>query len=351
MPIGSQPPQSDLLIPLPAPGERWDPHTVHTHYFGFSVPGAGIGAFLYCRYQPAFPLSQGGVGIFSGTDNVELADMDFLDYELTMPWPTVDGNSITTDNGLRIEFTEPGRAARLTYTSCEKTTSFDLLAEAVTPLLARGHVMPGEEDHHDATSEEGATPGGSEQIMHVTGELVLHGERHAVDCHAARDRSWRQVRVERRGAVAVPPIGWTPMYFGPDLAFNQVGFEPLDTDPAWAGLYDVGDRPSHHYGWVQRGSETRALTSVRRDVAEYHPRLHLPVRQVVEATDEAGEEYRFSGEAIACAAMPAWPNVSFHDSVYRWENADGRVTHCTYQEIWFDDYQREMKRRSRELDR
>lgn len=51
---------TDLLIPLPAAGESWDPHLIHTHYFGFSVPEAAIGAFLYIRYQPAFPLSQGG---------------------------------------------------------------------------------------------------------------------------------------------------------------------------------------------------------------------------------------------------------------------------------------------------
>jgi hypothetical protein len=57
--------------------------------------------------------------------------------------------------------------------------------------------------------------------------------------------------------------------------------------------------------------------------------------------------YRFAGEAIAAAALPAWPNASFRDSVYRWEDESGRVTHATYQEIWFDRYHRAMKQRSR----
>ena len=346
MSIGVHPGETDLWLPLPADNEQWDPHLIHTHYFGFSIPERGLGAFLYVRYQPAFPLSQGGVCIFQGTDNVEYTDMEFLDYEITMPWPTIEGNTVTTANGLRIEFLELGRSARLTYTSKEGDTSLDIVAEAVTPLFARGHIMPGEEDHHEAALKASREPGGTEQFMHVTGELVLHGERHAVDCYAPRDRSWRQVRVETRGAVPVPPIGWSPMYFGPDLIFNQISFEPLDTDPAWAGLYEVGNRPSHHYAWLQLGDETRAITRVRRNVLEYHPRIHLPMRQEIEAEDDRGDVYHFTGEAIACASLPAWPNTSFHDSVYRWQDARGRVAHATYQELWFDKYQRAMKQRA-----
>lgn len=246
MAFPTHPGSTDLLLPLPEPGENWDPHVIHTHYFGFSVPEAAIGAFLYVRYQPSFPLSQGGVCIFQGLDNVEHADMAYLDYEITMPWPRVEGNAITTANGLTIDFTEPGRSARLTYRSGDGRVSFDVIADGVTPLLARGHVVPGEEDHHDL----GLQSGGTEQFMHVTGQLVLDGTVHAVDCHYPRDRSWRQVRVETRGAVPVPPVGWSPMYFGPDLIFNQISFEPLDTDPAWAGLFEVGERPSHHYAWT-----------------------------------------------------------------------------------------------------
>ena len=342
MPIGTHPGETDLWLPLPAEGEQWDAHLIHTHYFGFSVPDARIGAFLYVRYQPAFPLSQGGVCIFQGTDNVEYTDMAFLDYELTMPWPQLDGNSVTTDNGLCIEFIELGRTARITYTASDGCTSLDVLAEAVTPLLARGHIMPGEENHHNDPHRE---PGGTEQFMHMTGELVLHGQRHAIDCYSPRDRSWRQIRTEKRGAVPVPPVGWSPMYFGPDLIFNQISFEPLDTDPAWTGLFDMGERPSHHYAWIQLGGETRAIAQVRRNVLEYHPTIHMAIRQEIEAWDEKGQRYRFTGEAIAAASLPAWPNTSFHDSVYRWADEHGRVAHATYQELWFDKYQKAMQHR------
>ena len=340
MAIATHPPETDLILPLPAAGESWDPHTIHTHYFGLSVPQAALGAFLYVRYQPAFPLAQGGVCIFRGLDNLAPLDMEFLDYEITMPWPRIAGNTITTANGLAIEFVEPGRKVRLRYQSADGATPFDLLQTAVTPLFARGHVMPGEAERSDPAR----APGGSEQFMHCTGELVVRGERFAVDCHAARDRSWRQIRTEDQGAVKVPPVGWSPMYFGEDLSFNQISFEPLDTDPAWKGLYQVpADRPSHHYAWVRTDGEPRAIIRVRRRVLARHPALHAATRQEIEAEDETGRLYRFSGEAIAMAAIPAWPNVSFRDSVYRWQNEDGRVAHSTYQEIWFDTYQRAMK--------
>src|ERR1700712_3516015 len=117
MAMNTHPPETDLILPLPVDGEQLDPHTIHTHYFGFSIPEAGIGAFLYVRYQPFFPLSQGGVCVFQGTDNVEIQDMAFVDYEMTMPWPQIDGNTITTANGLKIEFLELGRVARITYAS------------------------------------------------------------------------------------------------------------------------------------------------------------------------------------------------------------------------------------------
>ena len=38
--------------------------------------------------------------------------------------------------------------------------------------------------------------------------------------------------------------------------------------------------------------------------------------------------------------------MSFHDSVFRWEDEQGRVAYATYQEIWFDRYQRAVKARA-----
>jgi len=337
------PPETDLILPLPE-GEEWDHHTLHTHYFGFSIPEAAIGGFIYVRYQPTFPLCQGGVAIFRGTGNVNPIDVEHLDYEITMPWPEIDGTSIRTANGLHIDFVEPGRVAEISYASTDGTTKLTLTQTAVTPLLARGHVMPGEEDHHD---DPARVPGGSEQFMHCVGTLELSGQHYEIDCYAPRDRSWRQVRKESQGGVPVPPVGWSPMYFGEDLIFNQIGFEPADTCPAWVGVYQVPPvTRTHHFAWVIVDGETKEITRVRRNVLERQPVTFATLRQDIEAWDADGNHYRFKGEAIATATIPAWPNVSFHDSVFRWEDERGRVTHSTYQEIWFDRYQRAVKARA-----
>jgi len=344
MPLPTHAGHTDLHIPLPGEGEQLDPYTVHTHYFGFSIPEASIGAFIYGRYQPAFPLSQGGVVIFRGMNNVNVLDAEYHDYRTTMPWPEVDGSTITFVNGLTIDVVEPGELIRVRFESPDGGTRFEIEQRATTPLLARGHVMPGEDDHHDENDDR---PGGIEQFMHCSGELVLRGERHDIDCLAVRDRSWLQIRGENPGGARPhPPLGWTPISFGDDLSLNATSFEAPDTDPVWTGLYDLPEgAPLHHAGWIVRDGESRRIVEVRRDVLRYHPRMFAAIRQELVVVDEDGERLRFTGEAIAMSAVHAWPNVAFHDSVYRWTDERGRETHCTYQEVWYADYQRAMAAR------
>ncbi|MHB8696018.1 MAG: hypothetical protein ACYDHH_32800, partial [Solirubrobacteraceae bacterium] len=207
-----EPGETDLIIPLPEPGEEVHPYTVHTHYFGFTIPEAGIGAYVYARYMPAFGISQGGPTIFRGMDNVSLLDAEYHDYRATMPWPEIDGHRIRFQSGYQIDFLEPGVLARLSYESPDGAVSFELEQRAVTPLLRRGHIVPGEEAHQ---GDPRRRHGGTEQFMHCTGVLCLYDEKFDVDCYAVRDRSWNQVRTEDPGgAQKSPPIGWSPAYFG-----------------------------------------------------------------------------------------------------------------------------------------
>ncbi|HKY91203.1 MAG TPA: hypothetical protein VJM11_09185, partial [Nevskiaceae bacterium] len=85
------------------------------------------------------------------------------------------------------------------------------------------------------------------------------------------------------------------------------------------------------------------IVHVRRAVTKRHPQLFAATEQTIEATDEAGERYRFRGEAIAMAHLPSWPNNIFIDSVYRWTDDRGRVTHCAYQETWYHRMHRHLR--------
>lgn len=329
------PAESDLWIPRPAAGDDWNDHTIHTHYFGFSVPEQQIGVFIYIRYQPVYGLCSGGVCIFRGLDNLRPLDIEHNNYIVTMPYPKALDGVIETANGLRVQFIEIARKVRIQYRSKDGKTAFDVEQTAVTPLLPRGHVMPGEDRDGDPRQQ----PGGSEQFMHCVGELWLAGQRHAVDCYPVRDRSWRQIRTEEE--VDYPPVGWSPMYFGPDLSFNQVGYESPETKPVWDGAFAIDPaKPSHYFAWVVVDGEPRNVVRVRRKVHRHHPELFAAIEQEIEAQDSSGRVYRFRGEAIAMAQLPSWPNNLFIDSVYRWTDEQGRETYCAYQEAWYARFQR-----------
>lgn len=349
MPIELAEPRADLMMPMPT-GEDWHQHKIHTHYFGFSVPEERMFIFTYLRAHPAFPLAQGGVCIFQGLDNADLLDILHLDYQMTMPWPTLEGNTIATDNGLVIEFPEPGKTARLRYTATNGNATFDVRLDAVTPLFARSFIMPGEPDFHvgdaDSPTDLERSHGGMEQYMHITGELDVHGREYAVDCHHPRDRSWNQVRVEKEGPM--PPTGWTPMRFGDDLTLNLTSSECASTNPLWADLYEPKTEESCiTFGWIHSvGEETaRAITWARRNVLAYHPQNHMVTRQEIEVRDEVGNSYRFSGEAIATASIPQWPNLAYRVSLYRWEDESGRECFGDFQEMWFSPFHQLLRER------
>jgi hypothetical protein len=321
--------ETDLIAPRPAAGESWNPETIHTHFFGCPVPEAAMSIFTYIRYIPAFGCCQGGVLVYQGMDNLVLTDLAFHDYRLAMPWPEIDGSRFTTVNGLSFDFVEPGRRTEIAFDSSDGTLQLRMTATAVTPMAARGHVLPDEE----AMAEN--SPGGSEQFLHFAGELTLDGARIAIDSDGIRDRSWRQVRSERREANLHPPICWTPVYFDESFAFNTMSFESPDTNPPWLEAFPLpADVKTHVFGWVSRDGEVRPLRRVHRRDLTRHPVYLHPLSMEIELEDEGGEISHVKGEAIAFAPIPQWYNVSTHESIMRWEDDRGKVAYGQVQSIW-----------------
>lgn len=292
-----------------------------------------------------FDLCFGGCAIYSGMDTVKPLDVDHCDIINTMPYPSfttsepsegATSHVLETKNGVKVEFLELGKKVRITYKSKDGKTSFDVLQEAATPLLVRGHVFPSEAEATDPSQ----APGGSEQYMTCTGSLTLNGVKHEVDCVSIRDRSWRQVRTEDE--VPYPPVGWSPIYFGPHLSFNQVGY---DSTQVWGEAFEIDmKKPVHYFAWVLVDGVQREVKKVTRNIIKWHPQLYSATEQTIEAEDDQGATYKFHGVAVAQAHLPSWPNSIFIDSVYKWTNeATGEVAYCTYQEAWFARYQRFMK--------
>lgn len=344
--IPTHDPQTDLLLPLPPAGETWNEHTVYNYCSLLNVPEAELGVFTYVKCKPAFPLAEGGVCIFRGFGNHDPVDMAFQDYQNTMPWPGLHDNKVALANGFTVHIVEPGKKLHLTYQSPDGRTSIDVEQTALTPLLARGHVIPGEEKR---TGAAGQLVGGSEQCMRSVGEIVLDGQRFDVDCTDFRDRSWGQIRSEYRDSTDFAPAIWTPVYYD-DLVFNQVGYEAPDTNPSWRGIWDLPeDRPTHHFAWVHVDGETREVNRVHLDVLERHPVLHMATKFEIEAEDIKGDTYSFKAEAIAMTALPTWPHSVLRQALYRWEDSRGRVAYNSAQEMWWDQkYTHAMNARVRD---
>lgn len=329
-------PEMDLIFPEPVPGESWDPHTIHTHYFGFNIPEHVIGVFIYLRAQPYFRTCLAGVSVFKGMDNLRPLDCEHNNIINTVPWPTVEGNVIHIANGMTFDFIEPGNKVRVLYNSKDGETRIDVTQTGLHPMLPRGYVMPGEEKNTDPKQN----PTGLEQLMRCDGTLTMNGRTYKVNCNAARDRSIRQVRTEDE--IVSPPFGWSPISFGPDFCFNQAGFEDPGENPAWLSIFPwPKNKPTTTFAWLVRGKgDVRNVTRVKRKVLAYHPVLGSAIRQEMEVEDDKGEIYKLKGQAIAVAQLPAWPNAMFVDSVYRWTDEKGRETHNTYQEAWYHKYWR-----------
>jgi hypothetical protein len=337
------PPEYNLHLPTPKPGEVWEPWTVHTHFYSFSAADGEIGGYLYLRWQPASMTSQGGVCIWKGADALEMIDMAHHDYRVTLGWPEVseNGRRFTMEQGYSIEYAEDLLSARLTYQAADGNASFDLVATGATPLVARGHAAPSE--YEDAPQMTGS--GGLDQICHVVGGLELNGEHYDVDCHAYRDRSWGQLRAE--GMYDTPPWSNLSQYYGPDLALNAFCIEHPDTDPSWKGIYEWPEgRSTVVHGWGVVHGELVDVTDIRRDASDFHPYFTCPQHQEVDVTFSGGKTLHFVGDMVSMSTVFTWVNTIVRAGVYRWRAPDGRTTYDAYMEQYHDGkYAREMRRR------
>jgi hypothetical protein len=97
---------------------------------------------------------------------------------LAMPPGPRDLRNISLPNGNCIEVLEPLMKYRMTYADPGKLE---------TDLMFTGIMEPNPHPAGCAPFWKGRH---WDQAMQVTGEIVLHGERIAVDCYSVRDRSW-----------------------------------------------------------------------------------------------------------------------------------------------------------------
>lgn len=289
-----------------------------TWFWSFHVPEASINAYCYCWVHPNLGVTMAGLFIYQGIKRHHLAS-ELFDMPMYLSTATVvgDGSDIRVPNGLRVRVIEPLQELHLTFADPARETEFDVRMRAVAPPVMRANGK-----HF-------------EQVMHTCGELVLRGERHVVDGHNIRDRSWGELRPEDH--VPSPPYNWvTGTFDDGDWAFNVGSLDDPEQDPHWAEHYAIAPEQAFRDGWVRRdGRNVRLVRASKR--VEREPVSLQPTAIVIDMEDAEGESFRVTGTIIASVPWGGWHNMTCHLGLVRWER-DGHVGHGESMDVQWNDY-------------
>lgn len=251
----------------PPDESRWFHETC---WFWFFVPERALGGWLYSWVRPNIGVSGGGCWVWDETTFLHWEAPYFAGYQnLRLPEPAAPG-VMDFPNGMRVEALDPLRRYRLHYADGD-AIALDLRFDAVMDPWVR--VAPDTDPPHANHFD---------QLGHVTGDLVLHGERMTVDCLAIRDRTWapRSERWRDGGGY-----GYTNAATSPSLAFLAVG------DHEQVGGYLVVDG-------------TRSPIASGRRAVERDPDHGYVTRVIVEATDTDRRALMAEGTSVSRLALP-----------------------------------------------
>ena len=254
-----------------------------TLWHAFAVPERNITGAIYPVFRPNQNICSCGVYLWD--DSAE-ADHEIL-YSHNywhLPLPTTSPG-FTLINELTYEVIEPGRVFRMRYDSPE--LQLDLTYTGLTlPILNPKN------DHLD-------------QPSHVTGHLVLHGERIEVDCHEMRDKSW-QLRADNK-------LDFPPEYSNGSYTYG------MNADTAFLARTagSESDFTNMHGGWLLRDGVVAPLVSGNRQVEREPGRP--PSRIRLACTDALGRSFTAEGRSFNRYAFRASPGVLAWMSGIAWQ--------------------------------
>jgi hypothetical protein len=314
-----------------------DPYELETNWWSLNIPERGIGCWLHAGYAAnrdqvtwrvfawdpsgadpgrlAYYKRAGDVPMPAGQD---LRDLVFPagGFAVTMLTPLMD---------YHVRYADPERdfAVEFEHRSVHRPQRF---TPGLAPMLANPHL---------------------DQLGHLTGEMVLRGERIPIDCHSVRDRTWgprggqhAQSRNPRhlRGEHPVRNPGGTrwreierergrgriEYIFGHTGARTGfLGFvRPQDGDAAgWSPL---------NVGWLLRDGEFQRLDADRSKMRNFRdPRTGWSAHMLVDLTDVTGRTMQAEGFTVSHMCEQG----AGSNALMRWEY-DGEIGWGEDQDGW-----------------
>lgn len=282
-----------------AMSDRW--WETETCWFSFSHPERRLGGWLYTMVRPNIGTVAGGAWIWDDSAWLPWEALYSTNYTALRLPAGQDLDDIELPSGIKIRAVEPLTSYELGYHDPGRL-QLDLRFDAV--MAPHGLTGTGSSfglAHH------------FDQFGRVSGQIVLHGERLAIDCLAMRDRSWGP-RPEHRPRETAYVTG---------IADPGCGFLAL-TNPA-----EDGGTISH--GFFLDSGRVAAWAEGHR-LVERDPMAGWVNKVTIEGRDVEGRELLAVGTPVSRIVLNRHTAID-SNSLLRWE-LNGRPAWGEDQDLW-----------------
>lgn len=295
-----------------------------TFYMPFAVPDLGLFGSAYLLARPGLGVVTCDIKIYRGLGRARF-DALYSDSQHQLPAPA-DFRKFSLPSGLSADLEEGPDRYRLSYVGVDDTR-FELDARAIMPAYdihdaSMDPVTRKSQAASSAHSGFGAAYGGHyDQLVRIRGELVVRGERFAIDYVDCMDRSWG-VRPER----GLAPMAWQHAIFGEDYGMHAI----------WSMDYTAAADAQHTFahGFVLQDGQVHGCTggkvTVQRDGM-------WGTRYDVSLTDERGVTHQATGTPVASGLWEPYGCCGVPNVLNRYVSDSGRVGYGEVQEGWFWD--------------
>jgi hypothetical protein len=313
---------SPEVIPLTPEDDNFHPYSDHpyeteTFWVSFHHPERKMGGWFYNQVLFNQGICNGGVWVWDASPAGALHEV--MQRELPLvDKDAMDLRDIELPNGNRIQMLEPLTKYRVQR---EDAGAFE------ADLLFEGLRAPHSHPYGVAPFWRGRH---FDQAMHVTGQIVLHGETIDIDSLSIRDRSWGPrpgPRPPGSSAGSKPRAPRDPAEAGhPPYSPFGIGyvFGTQDADEMFLAytvpcIWDGGARDYVSTGYLVRDGKYGLLVDGNRR-CEFDPDKGWMRTIWLDAVDEHGRELSAVGELVSHHGEQGQGTGYFH---WEWDGASG----------------------------
>lgn len=280
-------------------GDEW--WATETSWFSFHHPERKLGGWFYSMFRPNIGTVAGGAWVWDDTAHLPWEVLYSANYSAQKLLPDTDLSNCVLPTGVSIKALETGQCYALGFDDGDRLKA-DLLFEGVMdpePLTGTASTF-GKASHFD-------------QFGRVHGNIVLHGEKIAIDCIGMRDRSWGK-RPEDRPRQAAYVTG---------ASVNGDGFLAV------TNTTKEGDPVA--FGFLRQGGKTLSLTQGERVVLR--DPVHAWATEIrITATASDGTSFTAIGKPVSRIIINRHTFIDIN-SLVRWD-IDGVEAWGEDQDMW-----------------